>query len=69
MTGQVNVSAFGDSPARALLLLVSLQEVASDVSVVCSVILAFFGVLLISDRFHSPSNLLCRIYFGLRRAT
>ncbi len=51
--------------SRALPLLVSLQKTASGVGLVCSVVLTFFGVLLITDNFHVPSNLLYRLYLGL----
>lgn len=51
--------------SRALPLLSSLQRVASGVGLVCSVVLIFFGVILITDNFHIPSNLLYRLYLGL----
>jgi cytochrome c-type biogenesis protein len=51
--------------SRALPLLSSLQKVASGVGLVCSVVLIFFGVILITDNFHIPSNLLYRLYLGL----
>ncbi len=51
--------------SRALPLLSSLQRVASGVGLVSSVVLIFFGVILISDNFHIPSNLLYRLYLGL----
>jgi hypothetical protein len=35
------------------------------VGLVCSVVLIFFGVILITDSFHIPSNLLYRVYLGL----
>ena len=51
--------------SRALPLLRSLQKVASGVGLACSVVLIFFGVILITDNFHIPSNLLYRLYLGL----
>jgi cytochrome c biogenesis protein CcdA len=51
--------------SRALPLLGSLQKAASGVGLVCSVVLTFFGVILIADNFHVPSNLLYRLYLGL----
>ncbi len=51
--------------SRALPLLGTLQKAASGIGLVCSVVLTFFGVLLISDNFHVPSNLLYRLYLGL----
>jgi cytochrome c-type biogenesis protein len=51
--------------SRALPLLGSLQKAASGVGLVCSVVLTFFGVILITDNFHVPSNLLYRLYLGL----
>ena len=51
--------------SRALPLLSSLQKVASGVGLVCSVVMIFFGVILITDNFHIPSNLLYRLYLGL----
>jgi cytochrome c biogenesis protein CcdA len=51
--------------SKALPLLSSLQKVASGVGLVCSVVLVFFGVILLTDNFHIPSNLLYRLYLGL----
>ena len=51
--------------SRALPLLGSLQKAASGVGLVCSVVMTFFGVILITDNFHVPSNLLYRLYLGL----
>jgi len=51
--------------SRALPLLGSLQKVASSVGLCCSVALIFFGMILITDNFHVPSNLLYRLYLGL----
>jgi cytochrome c-type biogenesis protein len=51
--------------SRALPLLSSLQKVASSVGLVCSVVLIFFGLILITDNFHIPSNVLYRLYLGL----
>lgn len=57
------VSAFFLS--RALPLLGSFQRAASGIGLVCSVVLIFFGVILITDSFHIPSDLLYRAYLGL----
>ena len=51
--------------SRALPLLNSLHKVASGVGLLSSVVLVFFGVILITDNFHIPSNLLYRLYLGL----
>lgn len=51
--------------SRALPILNSLHRAASVVGLVCSVVLIFFGVILITDNFHVPSNLLYRLYLGL----
>ena len=51
--------------SRALPLVSSLQKAASGVGVVCSLVLIFFGVILITDNFHIPSNALYRLYLGL----
>jgi len=51
--------------SRALPLLNSFHKAASGVGLVCSVVLIFFGVILITDSFHIPSNLLYRVYLGL----
>src|SRR5215831_1413519 len=51
--------------SRALPLLNSLQKVASGIGLVSSVVLVFFGVILLTDNFHIPSNLLYRLYLGL----
>jgi len=51
--------------SRALPLLGSLQKAASGVGLACSVVLIFFGVILITDNFHIPSDLLYRLYLGL----
>jgi cytochrome c biogenesis protein CcdA len=51
--------------SRALPLLGSLQRAASGIGLVCSVVLTFFGVILITDNFHVPSNWLYRLYLGL----
>ena len=50
--------------SRALPLLGSLQQVASTVGLVCSVALTFFGVILITDNFHIPSDLLYRLFLA-----
>ena len=51
--------------SRALPLLGSFQRVAAGVGSVCSVALIFFGVILLTDTFHIPSDLLYRLYLGL----
>jgi cytochrome c-type biogenesis protein len=51
--------------SRALPMLNSLQKVASGIGLACSVVLVFFGVILLTDNFHIPSNLLYRLYLGL----
>ena len=51
--------------SRALPLLSSLQKAASGVGLVSSVVLICFGVILITDNFHIPSNALYRLYLGL----
>lgn len=51
--------------SRALPLLRSFQKAASGVGLVCSVVLIFFGVILITDNFHIPSNALYSFYLGL----
>jgi cytochrome c-type biogenesis protein len=51
--------------SRALPLLSSFHRVAAGVGSVCSVVLIFFGVILVTDTFHIPSDLLYRLYLGL----
>jgi cytochrome c-type biogenesis protein len=51
--------------SRALPILNSLQRVASGVGLASAVVMIFFGVILITDNFHIPSNLLYRLYLGL----
>jgi len=51
--------------SRALPLLGSFHKAASGVGLVCSVVLIFFGAILITDNFHIPSDLLYRLYLGL----
>jgi len=51
--------------SRALPLLNSLQKAAASVGLVCSVVLTFFGVILMTDNFHVPSNWLYHLYLGL----
>ena len=51
--------------SRALPLLNSLQKAASGIGLVSSVVVTFFGVILITDNFHVPSNWLYRLYLGL----
>jgi cytochrome c-type biogenesis protein len=47
--------------SRALPLLGAMQRVASGVGMVCAVALVFFGVILITDSFHIPSDYLYRL--------
>lgn len=51
--------------SRALPLLSSFNRAAAGVGLVCSVVLIFFGVILVTDNFHIPSDLLYRVYLGL----
>jgi len=51
--------------SRALPLLNSVNRAAGLVGLVCSFVLVFFGVILITNNFHVPSNLLYRLYLGL----
>jgi cytochrome c-type biogenesis protein len=51
--------------SRALPLLNSLHKAASVVGLACSIVLIFFGFILITDNFHVPSNALYRLYLGL----
>jgi cytochrome c-type biogenesis protein len=51
--------------SKALPILNSLQRAAGVVGLACSVVLIFFGAILITDNFHVPSNLLYRLYLGL----
>ena len=50
--------------SRALPLLGSLQKTAAAVGLVCSVALTFFGVILITDKFHIPSDFLYRLFLA-----
>jgi cytochrome c-type biogenesis protein len=50
--------------SRALPMLSSLQRAASGVGLVCSVALTFFGVILITDNFHLPSDFLYRLFLA-----
>jgi cytochrome c-type biogenesis protein len=51
--------------SRALPILSSLRKAAPYVGLVCSAVMVFFGVILITDNFHVPSNFLYRLYLGL----
>jgi cytochrome c-type biogenesis protein len=51
--------------SRALPLLSSFHKAAAGVGTVCSVVLIFFGVILVTDSFHIPSDWLYRLYLGL----
>jgi cytochrome c-type biogenesis protein len=50
--------------SRALPMIGSLQRAASGVGLVCSVVLTFFGVILITDNFHIPSDFLYRVFLA-----
>ncbi|MEQ1946253.1 MAG: cytochrome c biogenesis protein CcdA [Bryobacteraceae bacterium] len=50
--------------SRSLPLLNTLQRASSTIGLVCSVVLIFFGVILITDNFHIPSNILYSLYLG-----
>jgi len=50
--------------SRAVPLVSSLSRVTATVGLVCSVALVFFGVILITDNFHVPSDLLYRVLLG-----
>ncbi|MBI2186741.1 MAG: hypothetical protein HYU37_06395 [Acidobacteria bacterium] len=49
----------------ALPLLTSVQRVSAGIGAVCSVVLIFFGVILLTDTFHIPSDALYRLYLGI----
>jgi cytochrome c-type biogenesis protein len=51
--------------SRALPLLGSFQKVASGLAMASSVVLIGFGVLLIADKFHVPSDWMYRLYLGI----
>jgi len=51
--------------SRALPLLTSFHRVSAGIGAVCSVVLIFFGAILLTDTFHIPSDLLYRVYLGL----
>ncbi len=51
--------------SRALPLLTSFHRVSAGIGAVCSVVLIFFGVILMTDTFHIPSDLLYRLYLGI----
>jgi cytochrome c-type biogenesis protein len=51
--------------SRALPLVGSLHPAASALGMVCSVVLIFFGVILIADKFHVPSDWMYRLYLGI----
>ena len=51
--------------SRALPLLGSLQKAAAGIGLACSLVLIFFGVILVTDTFPIPSDLLYRVYLGL----
>lgn len=51
--------------SRALPLLGSFHKVASGLAMASSVVLVFFGVLLIADKFHVPSDWMYRLYLGI----
>jgi cytochrome c-type biogenesis protein len=51
--------------SRALPLIGSFQKAASGLAMASSVVLVFFGVLLIADKFHVPSDWMYRLYLGI----
>jgi cytochrome c-type biogenesis protein len=51
--------------SRALPLLGSFHRVAGGVGAVCSVVLVFFGVILITDNFHIPTDFLYRLFLSV----
>jgi cytochrome c-type biogenesis protein len=51
--------------SRALPLLTSVHRVSAGIGAVCSVVLIFFGLILLTDTFHIPSDLLYRLYLGI----
>ena len=51
--------------SRALPLLGSFQKVATGLAMASSVVLVGFGVLLIADKFHVPSDWMYRLYLGI----
>jgi len=51
--------------SRALPLLTSFHRVSAGIGAACSVVLVFFGVILLTDTFHIPSDLLYRLYLGI----
>jgi cytochrome c-type biogenesis protein len=51
--------------SRALPLLGSVQKVANGLAMASSVVLIGFGVLLIVDKFHVPSDWMYRLYLGI----
>jgi cytochrome c-type biogenesis protein len=51
--------------SRALPLLTSVHRVSAGIGTACSVVLIFFGVILLTDTFHIPSDLLYRLYLGI----
>jgi cytochrome c-type biogenesis protein len=50
--------------ARAVPLLGAFRRIMPAVGLTCSAVLVFFGIVLMTDRFHIPSNLLYRFYLG-----
>jgi cytochrome c-type biogenesis protein len=51
--------------SRALPLLGRMHKVANGLAMASSVVLVFFGVLLIADKFHVPSDWMYRLYLGI----
>lgn len=51
--------------SRALPLLGAFHKAAAGVGMLCSVVLIFFGVILVADKFHIPSDWLYRLYLGI----
>jgi cytochrome c-type biogenesis protein len=50
--------------SRALPLLGTLQRASAGIGLVCSIALTFFGVILITDNFHIPSDFLYRLFLS-----
>jgi hypothetical protein len=46
-------------------LLTSFHRVSAGIGAVCSVVPIFFGVILLTDTFRIPSDLLYRLYLGI----
>jgi cytochrome c-type biogenesis protein len=51
--------------SHALPLLTSFRRVSAGIGAACSVVLVFFGIILLTDTFHVPSDVLYRLYLGI----